>query len=380
MVRRPVSTGLLLACALAGAATTPAPEASVRTVWRDDCTIRVHQDRMLVQSTVDAKPREFSLPPGTLWASWRPEGIYALLFREEESKENAAPTAPPPEGPSTRERLQVVVNRGKGWELLATLPPWLNQIRAAIPTKDGRLFLVPGQGFLSTEDLSAWFPFAILGPDAQGRWTQLDPVYLEWGKPFLQSRNPKGELQWSRMNPRYAFIAGARIETPEIQDRIFELDSGWAFLDRHHGLIWVFGEDGKLLRRIALYDELKDEDLDRPFMSFPTGVLACETAPGGRLWLAGRNDTAFFFSRVARPILGPDGKPSDRSDYLIQQTISSRDFPDLQWWEVDTDTGQAWHRPAPAGAPAHYQFNPDDPNWHFHFRVGSDGNPRFTVK
>ena len=347
-----------------------------RVVWRELKRIEIQKDVVVLKDTLGiAKPQERRLPTGTLWASWRPEGLYALVQRTGESSASADEQGNSSKPPTW---LEVLVQRSNGeWEVEAKLPPWCGNVRAALPLKDGRLFLVPNHAFLGPEDGSGWFPFAIWGPDAKGLWTRVESVYLDWGPPFKESQGPKGEKQWSHFNHKYAFLTSAGIETPELEDRLFELDSGWAFVDRHHGLIWIFNDEGKVRRRIEIYEELKDEDLDKPLQVYPMGILACESAPDDHLILAGRSAPAFFFSRLSRPIHESEGGIPRTPDYRFQEAIAAKEFSEIQWWEVDTSTGRVWNRASPKGAPARYVFRPEDPNWNFHFQVDTEGQVSF---
>jgi hypothetical protein len=235
------------------------------------------------------------------------------------------------------------------------------------------LFLVPDGDFFQLVDASQWAPFLIVGRDPAGRWRQVDPVFLEWGPPFVKRQGRSGKPQWVWATQRYRFLSVGRIETPDLQDRLFELDEGWAFLDRHHGFIWIFDGKGALKRRIPIYEDLKETDLDLPSMAFPMAVLACEAAPGGKLILAARNDIAFFFSRKVWPRDADPANPPLAASLLVRETQAAKDFPDLAWMAVDTRSGDVKSMPAPPEQPSKYTFRPGDPNWHFRFTVNPEG-------
>lgn len=315
--------------------------------------------------------REGKPPSGSLWISRRPEGRYALVSftplggADHESKMSG-------------ENLRVLFcpTGSASWEAYAEVPKALGAlVGAAIPTADGRLFLVPNGAFLPTSDGSVWAPFLILGKDLAGHWNQCEPVFLEWGPPFKSQMDSKGRLSWRLVSQKYLFLASARSEAPRISDRLFEFSDGWAFLDRHHGLIWVFDGKGKLQRRISIYDDLKEADLDQPLNEFPVAVLACATTPEGRLVLAARNQIAFFFSRLAWPTSG-QGVPA--RDVVWRETQAAKDFPNIAWFEVDLHTGAVNSLRAPNGLPARYTFRPEDPNWHFDIAIGRDGSIRLA--
>lgn len=338
-----------------------------QTVWLQERTIHSDSRHLVIHSTDEqSRDRRIDLPPLTLWTSWRPDGVFALAGIPASDKEPAhLAVLRHKEGTST-------------WDTFANLPQSLRDVRAAIPTSDGKLFLIPNGGFLQIpgaddNDMSAWAPFLIMGLDGQGRWTQFHPVNLDWGFPFATPRRADGKPDWSKVTHRYAFIGSGRIEAPDFQDRLFELEDGWALVDRHHGMVWVFDAKGALKRHISLYEAFKDEDLDLPLMAFPTSVLACESAPDGKLILAIRNDIAFFFSRKAWPVSIDLKNQPPASDYLLRQAQAAKDFPDILWKVVDTQTGEVRTISNPQGLPSKYVFRPEDPNWTFHFQVGLDG-------
>lgn len=338
-----------------------------QVVWSHGKKIEIDGRHLVLSPTISVeREREVDLPPSTVWASWRNEGIYALVV-------DAA-------HPSEKERLVVLMKPtgSPAWKTYAHLPDGLEGIRAAIPTADGKLFLVPNGAFVhdptaNKNDLKAWSPFLILGKDGKGDWTELKPINLDWGPPFLTPLGPDGKPAWSKTTRRYSFLSSARIETPNLQDRLFELEDGWALVDRHHAMIWVFDSNGVLKRHISTYASLKDEDLDLPLMAFPTAVVACESAPDGKLILAIRNDIAFFFSRKTWPVAHDPQTQTPASDYLWRQGQAAKDFPEIAWKVVDTQSGEVHTIPSPAGLPSKFVFRPEDPNWTFRFQVGSDG-------
>lgn len=352
---------LLLPLALFGGAGGPRP-APDHVIWSGGHRILLSARELRLSDEAGRDEVPIPLPPGTLWASWREDGIYALV--QDPGK---------PGGP---EGLRVLVRapQAKTWELYAALPPSLGAVRAALPTADGRLFLVPDGAYLQVpgaadDDASGWAPFLLMGRDSQGRWTRFEPVDLAWGPPFRAGSGRNGQGR------RYNFLASARIEAADLRDRLFEFDGGWALVDRHHGMVWVFDANGAVKRHISLYDTFKEEDLDAPLSDFPTAVLACEAAPGGKLILALRNETAFFYARKVWPTSVDPKRPEPADAHLLRQAQSAKDFPGILWREVELGSGEVHSLPQPPGLPSTYSFRPEDPNWHFTFRVTTDGLP-----
>lgn len=329
-----------------------------KVVWNNGVRVVFQGSQVEVDDpSLKAEPLRVDLPTGTLWASWRPGGIYALVPGKEE------------DGP----QVLLLPKGGRQWQVYARLPGNIGDVRAAIPMQDGRLFLVPNGAFLNLPDESQWAPFLIAGRDATGKWSRLEPVFLDWGPPFREWLGNDGKPHWRRATRRYTFLSTAAIEAPDLGDRLFELESGWAFLDRHHGLMWVFDAEGSLKRRISIYGDLKDSDLDLPIQACPIAILACETAPGGRLILAARNETAFFFSRKVWPVnLDPTASP-EQSAYQLREAQAAKDFPNITWMMVNTEKGEVIPMSAPPDLPSHYVFHPENPDWHFHFKVNSGG-------
>lgn len=348
---------------------TPSHEASLgkRVVWFPDRQIQADGRELVIHSAMPGeKDQTIKLPPYAAWTSWRPDGIYALVG------------VPPADNAPAHLEVLRRVEGSTTWEPYAVLPKELNGVRAALPTADGRLFLIPNGAFLQIpgadkNDMRAWAPFLLMGRDIQGKWTKFETLNLGWGLPFDAPLGKDGKPVWAKATHRYNFLGSARIETPELQDRLFELEEGWALVDRHHGMIWVFDAKGAVKRHISIYEAFKDEDLDLPLTAFPISVLACESAPDGKLILAARNDIAFFFTRKAWPVASDPKNPELASSYLLRQAQAAKDFPDITWKVVDTQTGEVRTIPAPKGQPSKYTFRPEDPNWHFHFQVGADG-------
>lgn len=335
----------------------PRCEAQTRILWRQGKQILISNVQIQIKNLEDSSsiPQTIQLPPSCLWASWTPDGVYCLV--EGEGGDGAG---------------RNVVKRGSNgaWVAYATIPKGLESTHAALPTSDGGLFLVPQSGLFTFGNQVA-APFVKLTQNPKGDWTIAKPVGLEWGE-LRREFLPDGREHYTNFG-RYLFTFSAAIEAPQLDSRLFELPQGWAFLDRHHGFIWIFGQDGTLTFRVSLFDDLKDEELDHePIASFPVGVLACESAPGGHLVIAGRSDAAFYFSRKIRPIL-VNGNATPLS--VAQGDIADRDFPEIQWWDVDTRVGQAHHIPTPEGLPAKIPVGASRQNWTFRFWVDSNGVP-----
>lgn len=327
-----------------------------RTLWLQDKEIQISPNQVVVIGLDgQAVLQKIQLPPACLWASWRQSDLYCLV-----------------DGDDGNQAARKVVKRELDgtWKTFAFIPKGLGSVRAALPTSDGGLFLVPQSGLFTFGNQIA-APFVKLSQDPKGAWTIAKPVGLEWGVLRREIR-PDGREHYTNFG-KYLFTFSAAIEAPDLGDRLFELPQGWAFLDRHHGFVWVFGEDGNLKSRILLFDDLKDTELDHePIASFPVGVLGCESAPDGHLLIAGRSDAAFYFSRKVRPIL-VNGKVTPSS--VGQDDIAEREFPEIQWWDVDTKLGQAHRIPTPDGLPSKIPIGATRQNWVFRFRVDSSGVP-----
>lgn len=362
MSRRTVLAFYVASTSLSAACLASSPSkatAKARVVWRQQQKLLIETSQVVLPEA----PAPIQLPPDTFWTSWRPEGLYALV--------DVAGTE---KGPAHLEVLKRAAG-STAWDLYAVLPEELNSVRAALPTADDRLFLVPNGAFLQVPGAAdaAWAPFLLMGKDSQGKWTKFESVNLDWGPPFQQRPDSNGQSSRTKSIRRYNFLASAQIEAPELQDRLFELEDGWAALDRHHGMIWVFDAKGTVKRHISLYEAFKDEDLDLPLRAFPISVLACESAPEEKLILAVRNDVAFFISRKVWPINSNPQDPELAGSYRLRQAQAAKDFPEITWKVVDTKTGETRTIPAPEGLPSKYVFRPEDPNWYFHFEVGPDG-------
>lgn len=332
-------------------------EAQTRVVWRQGKRIEITKTRLQITSADDPSiiQQTIQLPPLCLWTSWTTSDVYCLV--ETEGGDDAK---------------RKVVRRGADgvWVAYATIPKGLESVHAALPTSDGGLFLIPSSGLFNFGNRLA-APFVKLYQDPKGAWTIAKPIGLEWGV-LRREVLPNGKEHYTNFG-RYLFTFSAAIEAPDLGDRLLELQQGWAFLDRHHGFIWVFGEDGVLKSRISIFDDLKDEELDHePIASFPVGILGCESAPGGRLLVASRSDAAFYFSRKVRPVL-VNGKVSPAS--VGQDDIAEQEFPEIQWWEVDTTAGQAHRIPTPEGLPSKIPVGATRKNWTIQFRVDSRGVP-----
>lgn len=352
---------------LGAAASGPHPPAA-RVVWLPGHRLLIDARQVLDEDlAAGGRIQDTPLPPDTIWVSSRPEGLYALV------------AVPPADGTPAHLEVKRHLAGAEIWDAYAVLPPGLNGVRAALPTSDGRLFLVPNGAFLQVpganrQDLRSWAPFLIVGRDAQGEWTLYQKVDLGWGLPFDVPTGADGKPNWSKVTHRYDFLSSARIETPDLQDRLFELEEGWALVDRHHGMVWVFDARGRVKTSITLYETFKEKDLDLPLASFPTAVLACEAAPGGKLILALRNEVAFFYARKTWPVNTDPGDPAAIGSDLLRQAQAAKDFPEIVWKEVDTRSGDVRTLQSPAGLPTTYVFRPEDPNWHFRFAVTAEGD------
>lgn len=357
---------VLLVC-LDTAASGLHPSAAARVVWLPGHRLLIDARHVLDEDlAAGGKIQDAPLPPDTIWVSSRPEGLYTLV------------AVPPADGTPAHLEVKRHLAGAETWDAYAVLPPGLEGVRAALPTSEGRLLLVPNGAFLGIPgadpgDMRAWAPFLLLGKDAQGRWNRFEPVDLGWGPPFRTRPGKDGKPVSAKATLRYDFLGSARLETPDLEDRLFELEEGWALVDRHHGMVWVFDARGRVKTSITLYETFKEKDLDLPLASFPTAVLACEAAPGGRLILALRNEVAFFYARKTWPVNQDPKNPAAGGSDLLRQAQAAKDFPEIVWKEVDTQSGDVRTLQAPAGLPTTYAFRPEDPNWHFRFAVTAEG-------
>ncbi len=359
---------LVLALTLLFALPVESQSSNFHVIWTPAQRIAFSTGAVQFTSVVGEERRSLvPLPPDTIWASWREDGLYALVLTQATIAADAGVS-------KSTSRLRVLRQAAglSDWECFAEIPEYLAMsVRAALPTSDGRLFLVPNGAFLPLSDESDWAPFLLMGRDGQGRWNQFEPVNLEWGPPFKKQLGADGRISWKSSSRHYLFLASAQPEAPDLADRLFELQDGWAFVNRHHGLIWVFDAKGKCLRRISLYNQLKDEDLAGSLADFPTAVLGCATAPGDRLILAARNQIAFFVCRKIWPLVSTQG--TTLPDLQWRETQAAQDYPEIAWFEVDLMSGSIKSLTQPKGLPSKYVFRPEDPNWHFPISIGLDG-------
>lgn len=353
---------LILWIALIVPAVSRASAPQGRVLWRDHQRIEVTARELKIWD-LPAEPRPvrtITLPPDCIWATWRRDAAYALV-RE--------PSA-------SGDQLEVrVCSDGRLWSSLARIPKAFQATRAILPLADGSLLLVPSFGLFTLGDNGeVAAPFIKLSRNGKGGWALASPLGLDWG--VLHQAIGPGNRPYYKHFGRYLFTFSAAVEAPDLRDRLFEFEDGFAFLDRHHGLVWIFDDAGDLKTRITLYEDLKDDELDQdPIAKFPVGILASESAPDGILWVAGRTEPAFFFSRRNRPMV-VHGAVTPLE--LEQARISERDFPDLQWWRVDLKEGQATTVPPPQGAPSQVPTGEDHLAKPFHFAVGSDGRLAFS--
>ena len=134
---------------------------------------------------------------------------------------------------------------------------------------------------------------------------------------------------------------------------VIEFDDGFAIVNRHYGMFWVFDEQGRFRRRIRLFDQGVDSELCqlKAYWRHERAVLGCQPTRDGKLLVATRSAGAVLFARTDHPLLDEQGQPEKPELFQARQRWSWSDRPDILWWEVDPKEATASKINAPHGAP-----------------------------
>jgi hypothetical protein len=149
-----------------------------------------------------------------------------------------------------------------------------------------------------------------------------------------------------------------------------------------HGLFFVFSaEDGKLLRKAAIFPEISEESLLKGKQFGPVG-LGIQPTKEGKIICATLSKDFVIYSveRFPMPTIYDLGmKPGDLDDQanLSKFVASFREveqkridkWPEFFWWEFDPDTGKFDKIPTPEGFPEKTEDRYIDLNW----RIRADG-------
>ncbi len=120
------------------------------------------------------------------------------------------------------------------------------------------------------------------------------------------------------------------------------------------GVFWTFDTHGSLRRKSALYPEIKEDDY-KDLFQFEKAILGWQMTPEHKILLAARSIDAVLLARKSHPIVYADGTTYPEYARQVHDDWAAKDFPDIQWWKFDPETGDFHRQSAPTGFPDRLQ-------------------------
>lgn len=332
-----------------------------RVVWSQGRVIEARRDGFDVLSSGPEQRTHVALPMAARWTAVGPDG--SLWALGEAAQEAASDPSAKPMRTQSIWRCQDL----KTWQLWAKWEIPQDQILVAlVPLEQDRIYAC-SNGIL-------WEDPGSDRNDTQGVFSRSgDRLRLDHlvqldlgGDPYLPSHgDPKG-LGIQRRGKSYSYnrlrhlwvMAFADFEHPDAPIALWQVGNGFCVVNRFFGLVWCFNSHGELVRRVKLFDQGDDATLSRFSAHFEYGaaVLGCQPAQDGTLLLASRSRESVFGSRALYPQKRPDGELVPHERFMASEHWSQLQFPEVWWWRVKPDTGEASRIDAPPGAP----LNVDD--------------------
>lgn len=299
-----------------------------------------------------------TIPPCTekvCWVGGKGTTLYALGFPKKVERTRGRSTES-----STLQNVWTLVEGGK-WALLGTLEPDLAHSLALVPLDGDRFFLVSSYGFFQRDEYVAPCSIARLHPDTGViRFETLVELDFEGPPLRLNARRPAiipGSTMAKKYNKYHIF------KTMQLSDTfpLRQVRDHFILWSDHFGWFWVFDSQGKLQRRACLVKDLTEEDIPRRW-DYEWAVLAAQPTPSGNLLVVARSREAVLNARKSHPNLSSDAVQSSLNNRFAQE-----DYPEAEWWELDTESGAFSRAATPDAAPRHL------------LEAGSEGAYRFVV-
>lgn len=223
---------------------------------------------------------------------------------------------------------------------------------------------------------TAWFP---LGEDRFLATAVSPATFVEDKKPLplaVLRRNDRQELIVERRMDtglkRPFFDQGGRMSYGVLATSL--LMGNWARTDDHlvlfsqFGQFWVFdGAKGHLRRVMHLYPGLDDKRLQEGNL-YP-GLLGVQPRPNGHLLVAARREDAVLLAPISHPSRMVLAGTKDRTAWSDEV---HRQYPHIDWWDLDPATGMIEPEIAPRGLPELLSGEAAAMNFNWRFRL--DGN------
>ena len=314
--------------------------------WEDSALAEIDLERQEIRKFDQTKDRwiKTPLPKGTWWATFCQGQYWAL------TKPAVLPLDPASEGKSSQEaesRPQQDLWRcdwGKPWERVATFKPdhGVANALAAFPLENDR-FLLASKFHFSFVD--GTYPLAIAKLNSVSGYLELErPEDLGLGGPYTKNLSATGKKiteneSISRRNPNSIIY---RNLTTESTPTMISIGDRPIIFSMYLGVIWIFDSHGNLRKKCVLYPEVKDEDYKNLF-HFERAILGWQLTPEHKILLATRSIDAVLLARKSHPILYTDGSTYPLYALKAHNDWAAKDFPDIQWWEFDPETGD-FHR------------------------------------
>lgn len=356
-----------VACLLSASAGLISQTGTPVQSWESPAPLEISLERQEIR-TYDRAAKKwtgFPLPHGSCWATFSQGYLWALTGPEPLTTGTALEASVDLD-PNTRYQEKLWRCRlGEPWELFARTDPELgSNALAAYPLENDR-FILFSKYFFGFKDGSYPAAFSKLDP-VSGILKIERPEDLGLGGPYIQnmktmvvSGTQKIEPALSKRNLKFLIYRNLTTENPPT---MVSIDDQAIIFSMQLGVFWTFDTHGSLRRKSVLYPDIKETDY-KDLFQFEKVILGWQLTPEHKILMATRSIDAVLFARKSHPVLYTDGATYPEHAMRVHDDWAAKDFPDIQWWEFDPETGNFHRLPAPNGFPVRLQqlVNPYSP-------------------
>jgi hypothetical protein len=329
-------------------------------IWTDSGLVRFINRG---QNTVEFEGKSASvvqavhLPTGALYTDYFQGRLY-VFARAEEAKTSAEPYG-----------FHIMVKEGEGWELVGEVQAKTKQFQNILPLGDGRFLAVTNRPLFRVN--GGYSPIGIMKVDAKKKLSPVEGVDLGFSEPMWKDPlDSYGHGVWSYPGMSFSFGLSATFLRVPGYVVVASEDIGYYFIfdDR----------TGSLKHKAQLFSLLDEERLKHPEGLIPIG-LGIQPRPDGHILIASRSEDAADRAAKAfsEPLPKADAGDPAKVRVWAEKTKEIRDlnmkqFPEVQWWDLDPATGTI----RPDSAPMNFPDRINDSNqlWNWNWRFKGDGN------
>lgn len=310
--------------------------------------------------------RSIPVPEGTLWRDYFQGEFFITRFDQETQKRILL------DGGKSRDSVLTLLlekRAGNQWTRVAAFQSKAKGVFSLVPLKNGNFLAYTDRANGTFKVDGGYSPIGILEADKHGMLhpaRSLDPGFSlpVWSGPIDE---------WGHAGSNFKEVSFGYSST------LLRVPGHIILAAERIGYFWVFSdEDGRLERRVILFDCVDEERLKHPGETPHVG-LGVHPRPNGHLLIASRSRSAVEQAGRAFRSIIPESERDDPKKVLQWwektkplRDLNLKEFPDVSWWDLDPETGAVTPETPPQKFPDKILSANQLWNWNWRFRADAN--------